>query len=297
MDDHKDGSKEPETSSSQQLIKRHVRFWNRSRVLLAGAITMAGTVASVIGVIPILTRDPSNFKHLEMSAEEIISNTSEWAVPPTFFEDEDKLQDLEEAFEGGKDPCGTLQTGWLQDNTQQMQRNFTLNVRNSASEGPMLALTDFRSTASGAEERGPINVRLVCDPTGVLPHSLTFATVYADNPEQQSIITKIKASNQEHAPEIPLAWNLAPGESGTIPVSLSSRYPANGDLQTTVLSGDENRDIMIEGSSFSVPALLAGGDMYLFSSEDGLVCQRIDRGTLETCSLEDIQIGLETAQH
>lgn len=268
-------------------VSRSRRFWNKTTAAITAVIGLVGAVTGVISVIPILTRDATNFSHLEISAQPVAGDSTEWAIP---------AEALDAGFPVTGDPCGDEQLAWLKANGESMQRSLMLNARNAASEGAMLALTEFRSTAKPGEDRGALQVRLVCAPNGVMPELLYYGKLLADEPDAQAVHVKIDSSAATNAsPEMPVAFNLAPGESGKIPIDLFSRYPVHGALQVTVLSRDESKVFEVEGSEFEMPALLYGGEIFLFTTQEGLKCNRIEAGTLLPCTLDELRHELEVA--
>lgn len=264
------------------------KFWTRTKVIISGTIALVGAVTGVISVIPILTRDATNFSHLEISATPITGAASEWAI---------SAEALDQEFPSTGPICGPDQLAWLEAHAKPMQRSYMLNMRNVASEGAMLALTEFRSTAAGDEDRGPVSVRLVCDPSGSMPELMYYGKLVADAPSLDAVHVKLQAGAAPNSsPEMPIAFNLAPGESGKIPLDLFARNPVQGAVQVTVLSRDEERVIEIDGSEFEMPALLFGGEMFLVTSNDGLSCQRVDAGTLAPCTLDELRQEIESAR-
>lgn len=264
------------------------KFWKRARFVIGFVVAALGFVMDWDSLIQRMTEDPSNFSHLRMSVQLPTSQTSDWAIDPDIFASGDSVSQLKEVF--AKDPCGLEQQEWLEHHAKRIQREFLLSVRNVAKEGPMLALTNFRSTSEGDSNRGAISVRIICDSKGIVPRSVTYAKLVADDPSRGAFIVRQDLGGPYGtAPEVPLAFNLAPGESGSIPLYLFSRNPVHGVFRTTVLSGEDTRDIEIEDGHFSLPAMLFSGEMYLFTSNEGVVCQRTDRGVLEMCSLEELQ--------
>ncbi|NLA64395.1 MAG: hypothetical protein GX862_00360 [Leucobacter sp.] len=256
------------------------KFWTRTKVILSGTLAFVGAVTGVISIVPILTRDATNFSHLEIAAEPVASDTTEWAIP---------IEALDAEFPLGGVGCGPEQLEWLGTHAEPIQRSFMLNLRNSAREGAMLALTEFRSTTQGDEDRGAIRVRLVCAPSGVLPQSAYYAKLPADDPSAEAVHVRVEAGAAPNSsPEIPVAFNLAPGESGKVPIDLFSRNPVVGAMQVTVLSRDEARTVEIAGSEFEMPALLFGGEMFLFTTNEGLVCNRVESGTLLPCTVDEL---------
>lgn len=280
-------SQTPPTAPADAGARRKTR-WSRSGVILTTALTVIGTVASVIGVIQVFTRDTSNFAHLSVTASPAADSVSEWALP------ESAVDSLPASMDG---PCGAAQRSWLEANAEPIQRRLLLTTRNAATDGAMLALTDIRSTATRPSERGPLSVRVVCDPTGRIPELLYYGRVDADDPASSARHVEIKAALPANAaPAIPVTYNLAPGESGQIPIELFSRYPVSGTLEVTVHSGSDERRVTIKESQFTVPALLFGGDMYLFTAEEGLVCLLVEAGSLSACTTDQVKSELTAAQ-
>ena len=266
--------------------RRGIR-WPKTGVILTTIVTIIGTVASLIVVFDILARDRTNFSHLMMSAQFTDDAITDWAIPG----------DALDTFPADGQACGPAQLAWLERHGTQMHRRLMLSVRNNPSEGAMLALTDFRTTAPRAAERGPISIRLVCDPQGAPAGRLVYVRLDADD---ATLIARhvrvVEDTTTVATPEMPLAYNLAPGESGLIPIELFSRNPAEGSIAVTVLSGSEERIETIAGSDFTMPALLFTGDMHLHTTKEGLSCRRITPGGITPCTMEELLFELQTAR-
>lgn len=262
------------------------KIWPKVVGFAAGAVTLIGTVATIIGIIPDLTRDPTNFGHLEVSASPAESVAAEWAVPVDILDAE--LSD---------GACGSETQAWLQDNAVPLDRSISVDMRNSAKEGSMLALVDFRARSDVQADRGPLKIRLVCSQSGVPPTNVFYGALWADDPTKPTVVTQLELGSEPgSAPSVPVAFNLGPGESGTMTFDLFSRNPSSGSIQATVLSGDEEQTVEFPGSEFELPALLFGGEMYLFTSEDGLNCFRVVERTLAECTLDHLRSEVEAAQ-
>lgn len=259
--------------------------WSKASIVLTTTLTVVGTVASVIGVIQVMTRDSTNFSHLSLSAARTGGEPTEWALP------EAAIDSIPATFTG---PCDAAGRAWLEANAAPLERRLLVSARNSATEGAMLALTDIRSVPDVGAERGDLSVRVVCDPVGSVPELIYYARVDADAASVARHVEIRAASNS--APQVPVTYNLAPGESGQIPVELFSRYPVSGSLEVSVHSGDEQRQVAIEGSEFELPALLFGGDMYLFTGQEGIACLFVDAGTISSCTMEQLAKELATAK-
>lgn len=279
---------DPGETQAQEISgpKPNRKRWSRTGVILTTVITVVGTIASVIGVIQVLTRDTTKFSHLQISAEPTSDQVREWAVP------EAVLESLP-ASRG----CDSELNSWLEVNAEPLQRSLSIRLRNHATEGAMLALIDFRANGAAAEQRGPLAIRLVCDPAGSLPHQIYFGRIDADKPGAPANRMLLKSRAQaEAAVPVPVAFNLAPGESGTLPVELFSRMPATGSLEVTVLNGKEQQDLVIPGSEFELPAMLFGGSMYLLTTESGLVCLQTERRIIDECAFDELKHAVATAQ-
>ena len=73
------------------------RFWTRSKMIASGALAVVAAVTGVISIIPILTRDPSNVSHLEMSATTTESATTDWVIPGSLLLDDESMETFSQA--------------------------------------------------------------------------------------------------------------------------------------------------------------------------------------------------------
>jgi hypothetical protein len=155
----------------------------------------------------------------------------------------------------------------------------TLDLGNRASEGSMLALTDFRAVVSAAP--GSSLVRVVCE--SVVP-DVQSARLFVDQPGATAFFGG-DAFGDGNRPDSPVAWNLAPGENGTIIIDLLATSGSAGTLQVTATSGRDAKTIEITGSEFQLPGLVAAGTRYLLATGDGFAC-RADDGV--ECTVESL---------
>lgn len=262
--------------------------WSATKVVLTTLIAVVGTVASVVGVIQVLTRDTTNFSHLNISGEAVTGPRTDWAVSA------DKVDQIPTRE---NEACGAQQLEWLESNAQPLRRRYLLTVSNKATEGSMLALTSLRSVSEVAAERGEISVLFICDPSGMVGDRVYYGRIDADLPETAARHVQLEFGRPpKSSPEIPITYTLAPGESGQFAIELFSRSPAAGSLMISVLHRDELRDVEIEGSEFNLPSLLFAGDMYLATTTDGIVCRRANAGSLTDCTLLELQAEAAAAQ-
>lgn len=270
---------------------RTKKFWGA----LSAVVAVVGAVTGLITVVLTLTKDTTNFSHLHVEAAPNSAAPREWAVAPEVL-----LEGSSQgAFSG--EPCGTAELEWLDAHGEQINLHYDVSMRNAAKEGPMLALEDFRATPdtqasnpedSPEESERPL-LRVVCDPAGQPPSELSFARIRLDDPGSVAHFVHVRSeANAGGSAPLPVAFNLAPGESGTLPLDFSTGRRVVGAVQTTVISRGEERTQVIEGSEFSLPPLVDGGDTFLLTGSDGLACLRIAGDLLQTC---DTQAVLEAA--
>lgn len=278
---HWSAAHDPRAQADAVTEEPKKKFWSRTGVILTTVISVIGAITGIISIWPILTRDASNFSHLVMAAEPVADGRTDWAIP---------VDALDGEFPVDGSACGTQQLEWFRAHAQPLQRRFMLTVRNTATEGAMLALTDFRASEDAQGDRGTVMIRAVCDPTGSLPSSMYYARLDADRSDTTARHVEVEAgAPAEAAPQIPLGYNLAPGESGKISLELFSRQPAAGTVTVSVLSGTEEREETIEGIDYDMPALLFGGDMFLVTTAEGWQCLRTDADRLIPCTLDELR--------
>lgn len=253
-------------------------------MIVAAALSIVGTVTGVIQVVQSFTSDATNFSHLEISAVPSTGGVSEWAVP------ENAMSDLPARG------CDAEMLIWLQKNATPLERRLTLTMRNNASSGSMLAITELRSTGTPAAERGSLSVRFVCDPQGIVPDKIYEVRVDVDGTDAATHVELASGAESNAQAEIPLTYNLAPGESGSLPLSLFSRMPVAGSLQVTVFSGRESQVVDVAGTEFELPALLFAGDMYLITTATGPMCVQTEARIIAVCTIEDVIGELHAAR-
>lgn len=265
-------------------------FWNRTKVAISVLVGAISVVTGIIGVVPVLTKDPSNFSHLKIEATIGDSEVREWTLPA------EALDGSYPVPEKGAPVCGDLQVNWLLEHGEPLERRIHLNMRNSASEGPALALVDFRTTSEKPENRGQPQIRVTCTASEQLPETIYYARLDADTDVSTARDVVLKRGDGSQQEQLSVAVNLRPGETQQTLFELFARYPADGAIEATVLSGQEERVIEIEGSDFVVPPLLFSGEMYLITAADGLRCERVDGGSIQPCTIEELLFEASTAQ-
>jgi hypothetical protein len=245
------------------------RIWTRTGKVITIIVSVVSFATGVIGVIPILTRDATGLGSLEVSATPYEAGPREFAVAPG----------VDLATFPSDTACGPQQLAWLETNAQPLAHRLTLDLGNRASEGSMLALTDFRAVVSAAP--GDALVRVVCE--SVMP-DVQSARLFVDQPAATAFFGG-DAFGDGNRPDSPVAWNLAPGENGTIIVDLLATSGSTGALEVTATSGRDAKTIEITGSEFQLPGLVAAGTRYLLATGDGFAC-RADDGV--ECTVESL---------
>ncbi|MGV8896547.1 MAG: hypothetical protein ACOH10_02240 [Rhodoglobus sp.] len=161
-----------------------------------------------------------------------------------------------------------------------------ITFQNNASEGAMLALADFRGLGERqADSRGAIRVE--CDTTGLAPSNLLAARLdlgvdgeiaYFDDSYLKSV----------DLPDTPVVLNLAPGEGAQLLLQLKSGKRFTGDINVTVKSGSDTRDVLLPLSDeVIVPAAMVRGDIYL-RAHGTLDCVTHQNGAEVICSLAEV---------
>lgn len=262
---------------------------SRARVIMTALIGVISVVSGVVGIYATFARDPSNFSHLRVAAAPVSDGAAEWALPPD--------APLATFPAPGRDgSCGAEQRRWLAEHGREMSRRFQVELRNAATEGPSLALVDFRTAGETAAERGQPLIRVLCSGEEQPPETVSFARLDADTRESTARTVTLRRGEGQREEQLPLIVNVAPGESAQTRLELFARSPAAGGLTVTVLSGEEERVVPIEGIDFSLPALLFSGEMYLVTGPEGLRCERIDGGSILPCTLEELLFEAATAR-
>lgn len=248
--------------------------------MLSGIVAVVGAVTGVLSVVQFATRDTSSLATLTLSAAPVSRAATEFALP---------LSKLGAEFPVDSEPCGAVQRQWLNENATEVHRLFRIEMRNTASEGAMLALTDFRADATPTRAAEPSTVLVVC-PTDAPASAVRAAGLTVDVPDTTARFRTLRGSTSaQPAPEIPVTWNLAPGESGTIDLELSAESATSGSIIVTMLSGRDQTTVPVAASDFELPGLWRHGDGFLAVGTEGLECRR--EGTAGAVPCDDADLA------
>jgi len=250
-----------------------------SRVISA-LVAGISLVTGIIAIVPILTKDATNFSSLRAAAEPL-GGELEFGLPSS--------APFNTYPTGTADACTPAQQKWLEANGEPITTRFLVDLRNVASEGAMLALKSFRGDGKSGSD-APL-IKVTCDPTGGSATSVQAARLLVSDPTQVAYFDK-SAFNQtkEGIPDSPVVWNLAPGETGQLVLALFPTASFTGGLDVTAVRGTEQRDFPIEvdgKAKFSVPGLAFGGMTFLQAGAT-LKCIRLAGSGRVPCELSDM---------
>jgi hypothetical protein len=220
----------------------------RRRLSLAAKVASAiigvvGAVTGLVSILPIVFRDASSLDSLTVSVEPIESAAVQlFAVP---------LGAPWESFPVAEDVCSDDQLAWLHEHGAPMRERYLLEVTNTAKEGAMLSLKDFRGEGESGSPT-EVSVAVLCDQSGV-PSQLRAASL-----DPSSGGSAKYEQNNPNIPDNPLVYNLAPGETGQIAFSVRSTQDFVGQIVVTVSLGADERDTVLPfGDELVVPGVAA----------------------------------------
>lgn len=240
-------------------------WWRRLGPVLTAGATVLGAVIGVIQVWPLIFSDSSSLNTLETVAKPYRPDEVAHYVLPLMTDFTD--------FPFADAQCGDEQLNWLDSKGRRFQRDYIVQVRNTAQSGAIIALQNFHAEGDLAQQNE--GMILECDRlegSGVVtePAQLRLDTDVA------AYFDKSKLGNAGTGqPNMPLGYNLAPGETGQIVMSLSSIADFSGTLMVSGAVGKE---------SGNLPIALEGGEKninFLGASTSHQVMLRIAAGRLE----------------
>lgn len=269
----------PAATASGAIPRRRLIFAGK---VAATVISVVSFVTGVIAVIPILTRDTSRFESLTIEVTPYPQSSTEWAVPLT--------ADFGSYPVAERDTCGDAQLDWLEQRGQRVTTRLLVDFRNAATDGPMLTVKDFRVVGTRAEPADAMML-VVCDTAPRSGIRLQAARIDASSDANVAVYSADAFGlGAEGIPDIPVTWNLAPGEGGQLIVNVASSIAFEGELDATILSGTESR-IQALGTdtigTLSAPALLGLGTVFL-QATGTLECQELVDSDFVACELTEV---------
>jgi hypothetical protein len=273
-DEEVDPSDPPEATETPRPRER--TWWSLPIRIISGTVAVVGAVTGVISIVPILFPDSSGLGSLSVTAGADDSAPHEFALP---------FAALDSGFPIADVPCSGDQLAWLDEHATSIQRHFMIDMRNSASDGAMLALIDFRADVE-YDASAATDVLVVC-PTDTASATVKAAALAVDDRKATARFSALTAAGQP-VPEIPVAWNLAPGETGRLQIVLTGERGTSGDLVVTALVGGDENTVPIDGPGFQLPGLWQAGAAYLRVGSAGLECVRPVSGDVVACADADL---------
>jgi hypothetical protein len=170
-----------------------------------------------------------------------------------------------DAFPASESVCDAEQSAWLEANGTVLVERYLVSVSNTADDGAMLSLKDFRGDGE-ASEPDPMHVAVTCDQAGAGPSNLRAALI---DPSNGTIGVYVLSDPEQ--PVSPLVFNLAPGENGQFALNIRSSADFTGSIVFAESLGDESRLVPLPlDGALDVPGTAATR----FTVQDGrLVCE------------------------
>lgn len=221
-------------------------------------IGIIGAVTGVISILPIVTANASGIDDLRLTASPYPEGVTEWALPVGV--------DTSSYPTGGEQGCTDERRRWLEARASQIHRSLLIDMRNVADSGPMLSVSDVRIEG----ERFPHSataVLVVCDPNAAALPPLEAARLDASTSGSVAVFSaEAYGIQQEGLPDLPVTWNLAPGETGLVVLRIGSSVAYDGTLTVGVVDAGRVTDvpIAVEGvDTLAAPALVELGEVHL----------------------------------
>lgn len=247
------------------------KWWSFPLKVVSVLVAVVGAATGVISVLPILFPDSSSIGTLTLAAEPDDSGPPEYALP---------LSDSGSGFPTAEEPCSAEQIAWLDEHAMPLQRQYMIDMRNTAGDGAMLALIDFR--AAGESQPDPATNILVVCPADSESATVRAAALQVDDRSATARFSPVATA--QAAPDVPVSWNLAPGETGRFQLILRASHGTAGTLEATALIGSDEETVQVVGSDFELPGLWQAGATYLRVGVGGLECVRDASGGAEACA-------------
>jgi hypothetical protein len=216
-------------------------------------------VTGVVGIWPLVFRNATTLDSLTVAVEPAESQrVAVFAVPVTASWD---------TFPASESVCDDQQLAWLEANGTRLTERFLVSVSNTADDGAMLSLKDFRGQGE-ASESPPLHVAVTCDQAGAGAANLRAAQI---DPATDGI--GVYVLPDPGAPVSPLVFNLAPGENGQFALNIRSSADFEGSIVFSETLGDEARLVILPiDGGLDVPGTAA----IRFTVQDGrLACEAV----------------------
>lgn len=262
-----------------------VRIPRSVKKVSAGIVGAIGILSGILGIWPFFFSDNSRISSLDMSVEPFrAEEVFHYALPVTV--------DLSTFPEGGP-VCTPEQKAWLDEHGTSFQRDYLMEIRNTASGGSAISLD---SVSGQGESTSPTERRVTvqCNMTGesgvvtepARVDLTTGAGAFFDNSGQGGGEGRGQALT-------PLAYNLRPGEVGQVVLTMSSTADFTGSLVAEVTVGKDSEVLPFRGAQegqLSMPGVESPRSLIFDVESGGLSCRIVpnvtDNGRSE-CSTEE----------
>jgi hypothetical protein len=231
-------------------------WWQQTWAIASAIVAVVGAVTGVIGVWPLIFRDATTLDSLVVSVEAADSPLAPvYAIP---------LDADWSSFPASSSVCDAGQLAWLDANGEVLAERFLVSVANSADEGALLSLKEFRGVGD-VVPGPPTHAAVICDQTGAGASNLRSAAI---DPGAGTLAAY--QQNDPSLPDNPLVFTLAPGENGQFVLFVRSSAAFTGHLSFAAALGTEVRQVELPTGELDLPGLVP----VVFVVRDGvLACE------------------------
>jgi hypothetical protein len=231
----------PATTAGKQTVDRQKPWWQQTWAIVSAAVAIVGAITGVISVWPLIFRDATTLDSLVLSVEPADSQLAPvFAVP---------VGSDWVSFPTSTSVCDAAQLAWLEANGTRLAERFLVSVTNSAHEGALMSLKEFRGVGS-VVAGPPTHVAVVCDQTGAGTSNIRAAGL---DPGADGVAAFQQADPT--LPDDPLVFTLAPGENGQFALSVRSSAAFSGTIAFTAAVGTETRQVELPIDTLELPAV------------------------------------------
>jgi hypothetical protein len=198
---------------------------------VSAIVAVVGAVTGIVSIVPLVFRNATTLDSLTVAVQPAESQrVAVFAVPITAAWD---------TFPVSESVCDAPQLAWLEANGSRLAERFLVSVSNTADDGAMLSLKDFRGEGE-VSVPNPLHVAVTCDQAGAGASNLRSALI---DPATGGI--GVYVAPEPNAPVNPLVFNLAPGENGQFALNVRSSADFSGTIVFTEALGDDSRVVSL----------------------------------------------------
>lgn len=265
------------------LRRQAVRKGTIRRIWAIGAAVIT-VITSVVSIWPILFKDESRAESLIITMKPFRPGVvSHFALP---------VGAPIDTFPSNGQLCTAEQEEWLQQHGVRFQRDYLVDLRNSAGGGSSLAVSNIRGVADSST---PVAAAYTveCDKQGDRGAVLEPARVLLDTGEGAFFDKSLMGPIGTGLPDSPLAYNLRPGETGQIVLTLSALSNFRGNLVASVAAGEDTSDATVkmdEEGPLQVPGVLSPRTILVTVEKGALHCNVVPNPSAQTtaCDVRDL---------